>query len=403
VIVNNPANRPRPLDGIRVIDFTRFIAGPICTQYLGDLGADVIKIEDPSGGDDTRAVPPLVNGESLVFLANNRNKRSVMLDLKTGAGREAAARLIATADVVVESFATGVAERLGIGREAMRLRNPRLIYCSVSAFGRSGPLKDRPGYELMMQAFSGMMFTTGEPDGGPLRIGFSPLDQTTGIHAASAVLAALELRHRTGEGSFVEASLFETAMGFMCWHAQMCWHDGSVPERRGSGASTSCPYQAFAARDGFVLIAVGNDRQWKRLCEALNLSRIADDPAFATNAARCANFMDTVALVQAKVDRLTVEECLDRLIAAGVPSAPVNSLGQALAEPQLTERGMVLRCDHPTVGSLNLMAHPVTIEGVEKTVRRPPPRYGEHTDEVLNEIKALAPPPPVRATQMAPS
>ncbi len=376
----------RPLDGIKVVDLTRFIAGPICTQYLGDLGADVVKIEDPVSGDDTRGVPPFHGEDGIVFLANNRNKRSVRLDLKTEAGIEAVRRLIARSDVLVESFGTGVAERLGFGVEQVRAANPQLIYCSISAFGRSGPLGQRPGYELMMQAFSGMMTTTGEPGGGPLRIGFSPLDQTTGIHGLTGVLAALRLRDRTGQGSYVEASLFETAMAFLGWHAQQYWCNGELPQRYGSGSGTSSPYQAFRTTDGYILLAVGSDRLWAKFCRVIGMPERAEDPRFATNAARVERGQETIDLVQGVIGTRGTEEWLALFVAEGIPASPVNSLDTVLSFPQLAERDMILACDHAVAGPLKFIAHPVHIHGTDRAVRRPPPRYGEHTMEVLQEL-----------------
>jgi len=375
-----------PAEGIRIVDFTKNIAGPLCTQYLGDLGADVIKVEDRVGGDDSRGWPPFMGSDGAMFFAMNRNKRSIALDMKSEDGRAVALKLIDNADVVVESFGTGVADRLGIGPEATRRRNPRLIYCSISGFGRSGPLGHRPGYEPMMQAFSGMMAITGEPGGGPIRIAFSPCDQTTGIHAVAGILAALRMRDKTGAGTYLEVSLFETATALMGWHAQGYWMTGERPGRVGSGHASLCPYQAFMAKDDYILISVGSNLLWRKLCDALGLQQYSDDPRFRTNADRVAHRAETVALVQNAVAQRTVSEWMDRLTKAGVPCSPINHIDQLLAEPQIEARQMVLTYQHPVGGTMKGVAYPVQIEGLERASRRPPPLLGEHTDALLAEL-----------------
>ncbi|MES2363269.1 MAG: CoA transferase [Pseudomonadota bacterium] len=375
-----------PLDDIVVVDFTKLIAGPLCTQYLGDLGAEVTKIEDCERGDDLRGMPPFVGTDGAMFFCMNRNKRSVALNLKSPEGLQLALQLIEKADVLVESYGTGVTERLGIGQAEMRKLNPRLVYCSVSGFGRDGPLGSRPGFELMMQAYSGMMMTTGEADNGPLRIGFSPLDQTTGIHAATGIIAALRMRDRTGKGTYIEASLFETALAFMGWHAQAYWMNGALPERPGSGHGSLCPYQAFLATDGYILLAVGSDSLWRKFCDVLGLQSFRDDPRFNTNANRVANSGETVALVQGVIRTQNVETWMKVMNSAGIPASPVNNIAQALADPQTDARHMVMNYDHPVGGAMKAVAYPVLFEGVERKITRPPPLHGEHTDAVLTEL-----------------
>ena len=375
-----------PLDDILVLDFTKLIAGPLCTQYLGDMGADVIKIEDRERGDDLRAIPPFVGADGAIFFCMNRNKRSIALDLKTPEGLDIALQLIARADVLVESYGTGVTERLGIGHVAMRELNPRLVYCSVSGFGRSGPLGPRPGFELMMQAYSGMMMTTGEADSGPLRIGFSPLDQTTGIHAATGIVAALRMRDRSGKGSYLETSLFETALAFMGWHAQAYWMTGALPERPGSGLGSLCPYQAFMASDGYILLAVGTDLLWRKFCDAVGLEAYRDDARFRTNPDRVANAAETIALVQGVIAARSVDAWMEVMSAAGIPASPVNGIDRALADPQAAARHMLMDYVHPVGGAMKAVAHPVLFEDKERFVRRPPPLHGEHTEAVLREL-----------------
>jgi len=374
-----------PLDDVTVIDFTKFIAGPLCTQYLGDMGASVIKIEDCGRGDDLRGMPPFIGDDGAMFYGMNRNKRSLALNLKSSQGLDVARQLICKADVLIESFGTGVASRLGIGPEEMRKLNPRLVYCSVSGFGRTGPKGERPGYELMMQAHSGLMLTTGEPGSGPLRIGFSPLDQTTGIHAVSAILGGLRLRDRTGDGTFVEVSLLETAMGLMAWHAQTYWMTGERPAPPGSGHESLCPYQAFKAKDGFLLLAIGSDGLWRKFCEAVGIPHLGDSSTFHTNAARVENRCQTLNVVQDIISEKTIEEWTCIFVMAGIPSSPINNIDTALKDPQLTARQVVMTYEHPVGGRMKSMAHPVLFEGTPRVVRLPPPMHGEHSREILKE------------------
>ena len=372
-----------PLAGVRVLDFSKVLAGPLCAQWLGDLGAEVTKIEPPSGGDDTRGWPPFRDGVGAVFLSANRNKKSLTLDLKTGAGRDAALRMVAQADVLVESYATGVAERLGIGVEAMRLLNPRLVYCSISGFGRTGPLKDGLGYDVILQAFSGIMAMTGERGGGPARSPFSPIDQSTGMNAFSGILAALLERNRTGQGCRLEVSLFETAAALLGYNFQIFWEKGSLPEKCGSGHESLCPYQAFDASDRPVLIGIANDNLWRRFTAGIGRPELGDDPRFRTNADRVARFAETVALVQSTVATRTADAWVEFCLRIGVPCAAVNSIADMLAHPHMAARGMVMDYDHPRLGPLKTMAQPIQFDGKARRVAAPPPMLGEHTDQVL--------------------
>lgn len=372
-----------PLAGVTVADFTKFMAGPTCTQYLSDLGADVIKIEDRETGDDQRGMPPFVGTDGAMFLSLNRNKKSIALDLKSADGRAIAGEIVAKADVMVESYATGVAGRLGLGYEDMRALNPSLVYCSISGFGRDGPLGSRPGFELMMQAYTGMMNTTGEPEGGPLRIGFSPLDQTTGIHAANGVLAALVSRGKTGQGSYLEVSLYETALAFMGWHAQAYWMTGELPRGSGSGHASLCPYQAFNASDGPIVLAVGSDNLWRKFCDAVGLAGYKDDPRYQTNSERVKRYAETVSLVQGAIAGRTVEAWMAVLSEAGIPCSPVNTIAAVLDHEHTQTRGMVMSYTHPVGGAMKTVAHPVKFDELRREVRSPPPLHGEHTQSVL--------------------
>ncbi|MGB3071304.1 MAG: CoA transferase [Ottowia sp.] len=375
-----------PLQDIVVIDFSKLIAGPLCTQYLGDMGASVIKIEDCLQGDDLRGMPPFVGDDGAMFYAMNRHKKSVALNLKSPEGLEIAKRLIQKADVLVESFGTGVADRLGIGPQAMRELNSRLVYCSVSGFGRTGPLRERAGLELMMQAFTGLMLTTGEANSGPLRIGFSPLDQTTGVHAVSAVLSGLRVRDKTGLGTYVEVSLLETAMGLMGWHAQTFWATGKAPVRPGSGHESLCPYQAFMASDDYLLLGIANDGLWRKFCRVSGLEEYGESPRFRTNAQRVLHWEETVTLVQGVISRKSVASWAEIFTEAGIPFSPINALEAALKNEQISARHLAMEYQHQTGGSMKAMAYPVRFEGMERQVRSPPPLHAEHTGEVLTDM-----------------
>lgn len=374
-----------PLAGIRVLDFSKVLAGPLCAQWLGDLGAEVTKIEPPGTGDDTRGWPPFREGVGAVFLAVNRNKRSLVLDLKTEAGREAARRMAARADVLLESYATGVADRLGIGAEAMRALNPRLVYGSISGFGRTGPLAAGLGYDVILQAFSGIMAMTGERGGGPIRSPFSPIDQATGMHAFSGILAALMERQRTGQGCRLEVSLFETAASFLGYSAQIFWEKGgALPEKAGSGHESLCPYQAFDAADRPVLIGIANDNLWRKFSAGIGHPEWAEDPRFRTNADRVRNMAETVGLVQDIVATQEADHWVAFCGTVGIPCAAINTIGDMLAHPHTAARGIVMEYDHPALGKLKTIAQPVQFDGAPRGVRAPPPLLGQHSDSVLD-------------------
>lgn len=376
-----------PLKGIRVLDFSKILAGPLCTQYLADMGAEVIKVEPVETGDDTRAWPPFAApGLGAVFLSANRGKRSIAVNLKTDAGRAIVHRLVADTDVAIESFGGGVAERLGIDEASLRRIRPDLIYCSISGFGRSGPMKDAPGYDVILQAFSGMMALTGEEGGPYVRSPISPVDQTTGIHALTGILAALFARARGQPGRRVEASLFETAMGFMAYNLQSYWIRGVQPARCGSSHESLCPYQAFEAKDGPVMIGVANDSLWRKFCKVAGLEDIVDDPRFRTNPDRAANRAETVTIVQAAIARQTVDWWNRELAAIRVPCTPINSLDRLMAEPQTAATGILLSYSRPEFGEARGVAHPVSFDGHRRQADRPPPAHGEHGAAILSEI-----------------
>ncbi|CAB3895549.1 CaiB/BaiF CoA transferase family protein [Achromobacter anxifer] len=373
------------LSGMRVVDFSKVLAGPLCTQYLGDMGAEVIKVEPPSG-DDTRRWPPFRGEDGTVFLSANRNKRSVVLDLKSDAGREAAQRLIASADIVVESYGPGVAKKLGIDYDSARELRPDIIYCSISGFGTQGPLSQAKGYDVILQAFSGMMALTGEEEGAAVRSPISPIDQATGMHAAIGILAAALRRQRGGEGCRIEASLFDTAVGFMAYVMQSYWERGTEPRRWGSAHESLCPYQVFEASDGPFLLGVANDALWRAFCKETGREDLAADPRYATNAQRVAHRPQVLEEVGRILRTDTRDRWIVRLGSAGIPCAPIHSLGELVAHPHTQASGMVQALVDPARGSLNVVSQPLRFDGQRPQPSAPPPVLGAHTGEVLRGL-----------------
>ena len=369
----------QPLAGIRVIDVTGSLAGPHCTEVLGALGADVVKIERPDGGDDTRSWgPPFWDGEGTLFLTANANKRSLALRISEPRGLETLLRLADRADVLVQSLRPGLAERSGFGPDAVRGRNPRLVYCSIGAFGRSGPLRDAPGYDPLIQAASGIMSVTGEADGGPVRVGVSLVDYMTGMWAALGIVAALGERERTGGGATLDTSLYETALGLMSYHLTGFVATGTAPGRLGTEFPLIVPYQAFSTRDGHLMVAATNDRLFRLMCAAIDLPGLPDDPRFATNPARVEN---RLALGEALGGRFAEDATgawLERLGAAGVPAAPVQDVAAAAAHPQTEAVAML---EH----ELRALGHPLSVDGDRIRNRTRAPALGAHTRELLLE------------------
>jgi crotonobetainyl-CoA:carnitine CoA-transferase CaiB-like acyl-CoA transferase len=375
-----------PLDGIRVVDLSRVLAGPFCGALLGDLGADVVKVEEPGSGDEGRGWAPQRDGESPGFLVNNRNKRGIAVDLKQPEGAEIVRRLASRADVLVENFRSGAMEGFGLGYESLAAANPRLVYASVSAFGRTGPRADEAGYEAVMQAFGGIMSITGEEGGAPVRCGASFVDLTTGILCAFGVLAALRVRDQTGVGQRVDGSLLETALGLLNYQAENFLVAGEVPRALGSAHPSLAPYRNFRCKDGqWVFVAGANDRLWKRLAAAIGLDSMVDDPRYAKNLARVAHRAEVDGAVAAAIARLDRDDVLRRLSAASIPVAPVNTVDQLIADPQTRSRPMMREAHHPKLGRIPLLGFPLAFSAIDPAIRRPPPALGEHTDEVLAE------------------
>ena len=374
------------LDGVRVIDLSRVLAGPFCGMLLADMGADVIKVEDTGSGDESRTWPPHKGGESAAYLVINRNKRDLTLDLKAPDGAAVLRNLVTRADVLIENFRTGTMEGFGLGYDVLSALNPGLIYCSISAFGRTGPRKDGAGYEALMQAFSGIMSITGEPDGPPVRAGVSFLDLTTGIFSAFGIANALLHRATTGLGQRVDASLLETAVTLLNYHAEGFLLTGAVPKALGSSHPSLSPYRTFRCRDGqWVFIAGANDRFWQRLVVALDLGALRNDERFAKNLGRVRHRVELEAAVADAIAKYDREPLLKLLEDAGVPATPVNTVDQVMNDPQTAARQMIERVLHPKLGEIPVIGTPVKYSRMRPGVRTPAPLQGEHTDEVLAE------------------
>jgi crotonobetainyl-CoA:carnitine CoA-transferase CaiB-like acyl-CoA transferase len=373
-----------PLEGIVVADLTQNVAGPFCTQILGDMGADVIKIEPPTRGDDARAwAPPYWGDESATFLSLNRNKRSVGLDLKASGGLEVLRRLVARADVFVQSLRAGAVAALGLDFAGAVATNPRLVYCSVTAFGTQGPLRDLPGYDPMMQAYGGLMSINGHPGQEPARVGTSIVDMGTGMWAALGIVAGLRQRETTGRAVDVTTALFDTTLMWVCYHAMGYLGSGEVPTPQGSGTAMIAPYQAFPAADGHVMIAAGSDGIFARLVQALGAPELATDERFRDNPSRVRHRPALVAALSALTRERKVSDLLELLRRHGVPAAPVLAIDAVLAEAHTRESGVLLRSPHPRLGEYTSIGLPIQWDGRRPGVRRVPPRLGQDSEDVL--------------------
>ncbi|HEV8438648.1 MAG TPA: CoA transferase [Methylomirabilota bacterium] len=376
-----------PLAGLLVADLTQNVAGPYCTQILGDLGAQVVKVERPARGDDARAwAPPYWGDESAAFMSVNRNKRSLAVDMKTPDGRGILERLVSRADVLVQSLRAGAVEELGLGWERAGRLNPRLVYCSITAFGTEGPHRDRPGYDPLMQAYGGIMSITGHPGAPPVRVPVSLIDMGTGMWAATAVLAALRERDRTGRGVHVTTALFDTALAWSTFQMTNYLAAGEVPAPQGSGTPMIAPYEAFPSRDAWVMIAAGSDALFAKCCQALGVAALVEDPRFAGNPARVKNRVALWDVLASVTRTLSSEALLAGLQTAGVPSAPILTLDRVAAEPQTEASGMLIPVKHPRLPDYRAVGLPIRWDGERPGVSRVPPGLGEHTAEVLAEL-----------------
>ncbi len=378
-----------PLNGIRVLDFSRVLAGPFCTMMLGDLGADVLKVEQPKLGDESRHWGPPWFGEgedrlSAYFISVNRNKRSLTLNLKSKEGRELAQRLAARADILVENFKVGGMAEFGLSETDLRPLNPGLIYCSITGFGQSGPYRDRPGYDYVIQAMSGLMSITGPSDGAPHKVGVAVADVFTGLYALSAILAALHYRVCTGLGQYIDLALLDSQIAALVNVASNVLISGQESPRLGNEHPNIVPYQTFAAADGDFVLAVGNDRQFADLCRLIRQPKLAEDDRFATNPARLKNRPALIGLLNEVFKQRTVAEWVEELLALGIPAGPIQGVEASLNDPQIQARGLVQTIESP-LGDIPVVMSPAQFSLSPATVRLPPPRLGEHTDELLQE------------------
>ncbi len=373
-----------PLAGVTVVDLSRILAGPYCTMVLGDLGAEVLKIESPLGDDSRRWGPPFASGESAYFLAVNRNKRSICLDLKREAGSELLHRLLEKADVLVENFRPGTMERLGFGFEQLQKRLPELIYCSISGYGHTGPLGKRPGYDVVMQGEGGWMQLTGEPGGQPFKVGVSLADIFSGTMAAQGILSALYSRTVSGHGQKVDVALFDSVLATLCFQAQGFLLTGEAPGRLGNRHPSLAPYESFPTADGYVIVGVGNDGLWQRFCKAVDREDL-DQPRFKTNPDRVRNYSALKSLLDSLFTSASSDHWVEKLESAGIPVGRVRSIPEVFENPQIDARHMRIEVDHPVVGRFPMTGNPIKMEGVNEQEPMPPPLLGQHTEEVLRE------------------
>ena len=376
----------QPLNGIRVLDLSRVLAGPYCTMVLGDLGAEVIKVESPEG-DETRGWgPPFAAGESAYYLCVNRNKRSMVLDFKTDKGRAILHELAKRSDVLVENFRPGTLKRFSMDYETIATLNPQLVYCSITGFGQTGPLRDRPGYDFMIQAMGGLMSISGEPDGEPMKVGVAVADLFAGQNAVIAILAAFQVRTQTGKGQHLDIALFDSQVAMLANVASSYLISGNLPKRYGNAHANIVPYQSFQASDSWFVIAVGNDKQFSRLCEIIGKSELGQDSRFVTNSSRVENREELIAFLKPIFQEKTTSEWLSALDAVGIPCGPINTLDKVFAEPQVQAREMLVHMEHLKVGDLRLVGSPLKFSETPVDYKLPPPRLGEHTEEVLKEL-----------------
>lgn len=375
-----------PLEGVKVLELCQVMAGPTCGMLLADLGADVVKVEKLPGGDDTRAYDnPQVNGESAAFLAMNRNKRSIALDLKQPAGQEALKRLVRDADVLVENFRKGTMEKFGLGYNVLRVINPSLVYCAITGYGHTGPYADKGGFDLVAQGASGLMSITGEPGREPVKCGPPVCDINGGMLGALGIVAAYVHRLKTGEGQMVDTSLLEAGIHTTFWHSAIYFATGVAPAPTGSAHVLSAPYQAFPTRDGWVTIGGANPANWARLARMMELPELLDDARFKTNSDRMQNRAALFEILAQQTRERTTRELLAALDAAGIPAGPVNTIGEMLADPHVLAREMVVETVHPVAGPTKALGLPIKFTRTPGGVRRPAPLLGEHTREVLRD------------------
>jgi formyl-CoA transferase len=378
--------KPGPLHGVRVLDLTRVVAGPYCSMFLGDLGAEVVKVEQPGVGDDTRGWgPPFTGGESAYFLCINRNKQSLTLDLKSKRAIEILRALAKKADVIIENFRPGTMERLGLGEKDMRKTNPRLIYASLTGFGADGPMSDWPGYDLIVQAWGGLMSITGTPDGEPVKVGVAIIDLVAGLMLGKAIAAALYAREKTGVGQRIDTSLLEAEVASLINVGSNYLIGGKVPTRWGNAHPNIVPYQHFKTADGYLVIGVASETIWKRFCGAVGRGDLTEDPRFTSNAKRVEHRTELIAILSELFVERDNESWFQLLTQAEVPCAPVQTIDQVFQDPQVLQRSMLMEVEHPTAGKVRMAGIPVKFSETPAAVRKPPPLLGQHNEEVLKK------------------
>lgn len=377
----------QPLSGVRLIDVTQIMAGPFCTMLLGDMGADVIKIEKPDGGDDVRrSGPPFVAGESATFLNIGRNKRSVVIDMKRPEGAEIVRKMAKDAEIFVQNLRPGRLEGFGLGYDEVRKVNPAIVYASITGYGRTGPLKDKPGFDLMAQGHSGIMSVTGHPGQPPVKVSVPITDLNAGLFTAYGILAAYVNRLKTGKGQHVDSSLMEAGVAYTMWESAIYFTTGRSPGPNGSAHQISAPYQALPTGDGYITVGGANQRNWENICRAIGREELISDPRFLNNAGRMANRPALEATLGDTLKTKPTAHWLSVLGEAGVPSGPINDMAQVYADPQVIARDMVVEVEHPTAGAIRNVGIPVKFSETPGSIRRPPPRFAEHTEEVLGEF-----------------
>ena len=380
-------DRPQPLEGIRVLDLSQIMAGPYCTMVLGDLGAEIIKIEKIDGGDDSRQMGPFINGESTCFFQINRNKKSVVLNLKRDEGREIFYKLAEKADVIVENFRPGVTKKLGVDYETIRSINPSIIYCSISGYGQTGPYAHKGGFDLVAQGMTGIMSMTGEPGGRPLKSGIAIYDIGAGITSAYSILAAYIHRMKTGQGQHIDVSVAEIGLPWFIWEAAAYFANGTIPTATGSRHRALAPYQALRTKDGFMILGCANQRTWENFCKnVINRPELIIDERFKTNADRVKNVDELEQLIEAELSKENTDYWLKKCEEAGVPAGPINNFAQAVKDPHYIARGLIQEVEHPVIGKMKTIGIPTKFSETPGKIRMPAPTLGQHTEEVLQAI-----------------
>ncbi len=377
---------PGPLEGLFVLDLSKTLAGPFCTMNLGDMGADVIKVEEPTIGDETRQWAPYWDDKSAFYLSFNRNKRNISLNLKDPKATEIVKKLAVKADVMIESFRTGTTDKMGLGYEDIKPINPKVIYCAISGFGRTGPLNKKGGYDLMVQAYSGLMSTTGEPDRSPVRIGFSLVDIVCGWIAYGGIMTALYQREKTGKGQYVEASLLEGMVSAASYHILNYLGTGNIPGRLGQIHPSLAPYQMFPTKDGRVMLGAANDGLWNKFCDVTGRKDLAEDPRFKINLDRVKHRDELISILEDYFQTKTTDEWVALLEEARIPNAPVNNIKDVVNDAQVIYREMITDVPHPTIKNFRAPNCPMKLSEGPSSMRRHPPENGEHTEEILLEL-----------------